>query len=132
MSLARHRTDIEQELITELGISFPGLIVVGENSNLAKQTPENAWIRTSFTLLDIRYPCIGGVRKEIDGICNVQVFVPLASGAGEASTKIDTVVDILKNSQLTGIEFLTFDVATGSFDSSWYILLLRANYRAQD
>lgn len=132
MSLARHRTDIEQELITELEIAFPGLVLVGENADLAKQSPEDNWIKVSFTILDIRYPCLGGVRKEIDGICNVQVFAPLASGAGEASTKVDTVVDILKNSQLTGIEFLTFEVATGSLDSSWYILLLRAFYRAQD
>lgn len=131
MSVARQRTDIETELMTQMELARPGFVIYGENSD-EKVPSDIEWARMSLTIIDMVYPCLGQDRTETDGIFNTQVFVPLSSGAGLASTIVDEVRAILKASNLTGIEFLNFDVATGVVESGWYILLLRANYRAQD
>lgn len=131
MSLARHRTDIETEFMTEMGVIHPALVMIGENADV--DPPENvAWIRMSLTILDIIYPCINNSKEQTEAIFNVQVFTPVGQGAGEASTLVDEAKAILKGSTLTGIEFLSFDVATGSVEAGWYSLLLRATYRAFD
>ncbi len=131
MSLSRHRTEIETELMSEMELIHPGFVLIGENSR-SIPISDTSWIRMSLTILDITYPCIGKDTERTDGLFNVQVHTPLAAGAGEASTLVDEVRTILKASTLTGIEFLSFDVATGSQESDWYVLLLRATYRATD
>lgn len=131
MSLSRHRADIETELITELQLLHPTLVIFGENADI--DPPENAaWIRMSITIIDIIYPCINSAKEETDALFNVQVFTPVGQGAGEASTLVDEAKVILKASTLTGIEFLSFDISTGAIEGGWYGLLLRARYRAQD
>lgn len=131
MSLSRHRTDIETLVMAQMELARPGFVIFGENADEVVPT-DVAWARMSFTLVDITYPCIGKLDVETDGLFNTQVFAPLASGAGLASTLVDEVRAILKGSNLTGIEFLNFDVATGTVEAGWYVLLLRATYRAQD
>lgn len=130
MSLARHRTDIETEFISQMGLLHPSLTIVGENAD----TPPGvaSWMRTSITVLEIFRPCIGKGNIRTDALFNVQVFTPLAIGAGEASTLVDDGVTILKDAVLSGIEFLTFDVSTGTIEADWYSLLIRARYRADD
>ncbi|MDH3375356.1 MAG: DUF4128 domain-containing protein [Gammaproteobacteria bacterium] len=132
MSLARHRTEIETELITEMQLLRPGLVIIGENADTpaANNAP---WLRMSITVLEIFRPCIGiNSKTRTDALFNVQVFTPLAQGAGEASSIVDEAISVLRNSTLTGIEFLTFDVSTGVVESDWYTLLIRARYRADD
>jgi len=109
----------------------PTIVLMGENADV--DVPDNsAWIRMSATIVDIFHPCIGKDDTETDGIFSVQVFTPIGHGAGEASQLIDEARAILKNSGLTGIEFLSFGVSTGELESDWYSLLLRADFRAQD
>jgi hypothetical protein len=131
MGIANQRTLIEQELITEMQLLYPGMVLLGENADIPPPSNE-PWIRMSITVLDIIYPCLGQLSEETDALFNVQLFVPLGTGAGEASTRIDAARSILKSSALSGIEFLTFDVATGVVESDWYVLLLRAQYRARE
>lgn len=131
MSLARHRTDIETEFITQMQLLHPSMVVIGENAD-TPPAAEQAWIRMSITVLEIYRPCIGKSNTRTDALFNVQVFTSLAKGAGEASTIVDEAITILKNAVLTGIEFLTFDVSTGVQESDWYTLLIRARYRADD
>lgn len=131
MSLARHRTDIETELMTAMQVLHTGMMIVGENAD-DDPPSKKAWIRMSITIIDITYPCINNIKMETDALFNVQVFTPLAEGAGEASTLVDEARAILKSSTLTGIEFLSFDVSTGVVESDWFTLILRARYRAQD
>lgn len=131
MGLANQRTLIEAELMTQMNIQFPGIAIFGENSD--EVTPANAaWIRMSITVLEVIYPCLNNVSEQTDALFNVQVFTPLAQGAGEASTKVDAAKSILKNSNLAGIEFLSFDIATGVVEAEWYNILLRATYRARE
>lgn len=131
MGLANQRTLIETELMTQMNIQFPNIAIFGENSD--ETPPPNAvWIRMSITVLEIIYPCLNNVSEQTDALFNVQVFAPLAKGAGEASTKVDAAKSILRNSNLAGIEFLSFDIATGVVEAEWYNILLRATYRARE
>ncbi|MCP4256816.1 MAG: hypothetical protein GY774_04715 [Planctomycetes bacterium] len=131
MSFVRHRTEIETLLMDSMKALHPSLVVIGEN---AKESPEqrDAWCRMSFTIINITAPCIGGKFTRTDAIFNVQMFTALGLGSGEATALVDDAKLILENSSLTGIEFLNFDVDTGVQEDSWYGLLLRAYYRAQN
>ncbi len=131
MSLARQRTYIETLLIAGMQALNPGLALFGENSDIAPPSNE-PWIRMSLTLVDITYPCLGQLHVETDGIFNVQIFTPIGEGSGAASALLDQARKILKDSSLTGIEFLSFGASVGELESDWYTLLLRAEYRAQD
>jgi hypothetical protein len=132
MGLATQRTLIDTELTTELQILRPAFILIGENAD-EPQPSNEPWIRMSITLLDIFYPCLGSdVKAQYDAIFNVQIFSPLAIGSGDVSLIADQVRGILRGSSLIGIEFLNFDVATGSIEADWYGLLMRCNYRAND
>ncbi len=131
MSLARHRTAIETVLMSGLRALRPGFILFGENA-LEDSANDESWVRMSITTLDITFPCLGNDTKRTDAIFNAQIFTPLAMGANEGSVIVDECVSILKAGTFTGISFLEFDIPTGTKESDWYVLLLRATYRATD
>lgn len=131
MSLARHRTDIETEFMTQMPLLNPGLVIVGENAD-TPPVKNGSWIRMSFTVLEVFRPCIGKGGIRTDALFNIQIFTALAQGAGEASSLVDDAITVLKDATLSGIEFLTFDVSTGVVEADWYSLLIRARYRADD
>ena len=132
MSVSRHRTAIEELLISSFAISRSSMVLVGENAN-SPSGNNAAWARMSVTVLSIYFPCIGQDGfKRTDALFNFQIFTPLATGAEEASDIVDEAIDILRNSAISGIEFLEFDVSTGDVQADWYNLTMRATYRADD
>lgn len=132
MSLNQQRTNIENLLMTEFGVSDPNLVLMGENADTDPPT-DSAWVRMSITVLNIHTPCVGNKGSEqTDAIFNFQVFTPKGQGAGEASMLADAAKEILKGSTLNGISFNSFDIPTGQIEGGWYNLLLRATYRARD
>lgn len=131
MSVSRHRTEIESALIGGMKLLYPDMVLMGENADVDHPATD-PWVRMSLVIIDVTHPCLGKDDTQTDGMFNVQVFTPIGSGAGEASTLVDEARKILKSSTLTGIEFLSFSVSTGELESDWYTLLLRADYRAQD
>ena len=132
MSGAQHRIDIEGTLMAALELLYPGITIFGENAN-ETPTPEQIWVRMSFTVISIDYKCIGDLTTaETEAFFNVQAFAPIGRGTGEVATILDEARVILKTANLAGIEFLDFDIPTGALDNGWFGLLLRSRYRAQN
>ena len=132
MSLATQRNLIETAFMSAMDISEAGIIMIGENAD-TPAPDSGAWIRMSFTLLDIRYPCVNNyTHEETDGIFNVQVFTPLGEGAFRASRIVDNAKAALRDADFSdSIAFINFDAGAGVVEADWYSILLRATYRAQ-
>lgn len=131
MSLDRHRNEIEGLFMPAILLYDANITIIGENGEIDPPA-EKPWIRMSITIIDNRETCINNDKEETIGFFNVQVFTPLAQGAGEASKIVDEAKRILRSANLNAISFLNADVATGQKEDGWFHLLLRAKYRAID
>ena len=129
MSIARQRTDIETFVFAQLPLVEPTVDMTFENSDF-KPKSNSEWVRFSFSFADMTQRCIGkdGALETL-GFFNVQIFTPVAQGAGRASIIMDSMVEILRKSNLTGIEFLSYDASFVGQEAGWYNNILRAYYR---
>ena len=130
MTLTEQRTVIESGFMSAMAISSPDTILIGENADVPLPSI-GSWIRMSITIIDITYPCLGTEHEEIDGIFNVQVFIPLAQGVAKALTIIDNAKTALRGTY-DKVAFRSFDMSTGQAEADWYSITLRATYRAQN
>ena len=133
MSYVDQRTGIETAFMTDFPVLQPNVLITGENADVDNLPATNtSWVRMSLTIGETFRNCIGKKDLTTNGIFNVQVFTPLAIGAGQATKIIDDAITVLRDANINKVEFLNYETSFIGTESGWYYNLIRARYRAFD